>query len=133
MLHVWNGTGGWWGEGDEKIFIDGEKFPSTFGTGSEDYFGYAWGNRALFQHAYHNQTRTQGPFTCVNRWHISDNMAFQTSFEAAIEKYSPNGHVYYAATAYWYQTPGQRDGYAEAPVDERWEYFPHPPPKPPHR
>ena len=42
MLHVWNPRGGWWGEGDEKFFVDGEKFPSTFGTGSEDYFGYAW-------------------------------------------------------------------------------------------
>ena len=39
MLHVWNPRGGWWGEGDEKFFVDGEKFPSTFGTGSEDYFG----------------------------------------------------------------------------------------------
>ncbi len=45
-LHVWNPQGGWWGEGDEKFFVDGEKFPSTFGTGSEDYFGYAWGNAA---------------------------------------------------------------------------------------
>ena len=34
MLHVWNPRGGWWGEGDEKFFVDGEKFPSTFGTGS---------------------------------------------------------------------------------------------------
>ena len=33
----------WWGEGDEKFYVDGEKFPSTFGTGTEDYFGYAWG------------------------------------------------------------------------------------------
>jgi hypothetical protein len=33
-LHVWNPRGGWWGEGDEKFFVDGEKFPSTFGTGS---------------------------------------------------------------------------------------------------
>ena len=41
MLHVWNPRGGWWGEGDEKFFVDGERFPSTFGTGSEDYFGYA--------------------------------------------------------------------------------------------
>lgn len=32
----------WWGEGDEKFFVDGEKFPSSFGTGSEDYIGYAW-------------------------------------------------------------------------------------------
>ncbi|RIV71313.1 DUF2961 domain-containing protein [Flagellimonas aequoris] len=44
----WYGIGGektidrWWGEGDEKFFVDGEKFPSTFGTGSEDYIGYAW-------------------------------------------------------------------------------------------
>ena len=48
-LHVWNPRGGWWGEGDEKFFVDGEKFPSTFGTGSEDYFGYAWGCPSLFQ------------------------------------------------------------------------------------
>ena len=39
MLDVWNPRGGWWGEGDEKFFVDGEKFPSTIGTGSEDYFG----------------------------------------------------------------------------------------------
>ena len=32
----------WWGEGDEKIYVDGEKFPSHFGTGTEDYYGYAW-------------------------------------------------------------------------------------------
>ena len=49
MLHVWNPRGGWWGEGDEKFFVDGEKFPSTIGTGSEDYFGYAWCNPHLFQ------------------------------------------------------------------------------------
>ena len=53
MLHVWNPRGGWWGEGDEKFFVDGEKFPSTFGTGSEDYFGYAWCDPHLFQRAYH--------------------------------------------------------------------------------
>ena len=39
--HIWK-FGGWWGEGDEKFFIDGEKYPSTVGTGSEDYIGYAW-------------------------------------------------------------------------------------------
>ena len=54
----------WWGEGDEKFFVDGEKFPSTIGTGSEDYFGYAWCCPALFQNAYHNQTpqRRQQPW-----------------------------------------------------------------------
>ena len=66
MLHVWNPRGGWWGEGDEKFFVDGEKFPSTFGTGSEDYFGYAWSSPRLFQHAYHNQTHNDGN----NRGHV---------------------------------------------------------------
>jgi len=29
---------GWWGEGDDMFFVDGEKHPSINGTGSEDYF-----------------------------------------------------------------------------------------------
>ncbi|MHC4602404.1 MAG: glycoside hydrolase family 172 protein, partial [Planctomycetota bacterium] len=58
--------GGWWGEGDEKFFVDGEKFPSTIGTGSEDYFGYAWCNPTLFQNCYHNQTISMN-----NKGHVS--------------------------------------------------------------
>ena len=80
MLHVWNPRGGWWGEGDEKFFVDGEKFPSTFGTGSEDYFGYAWCCPELFQHAFHNQTHNDGNnrgHVSVNRWQIRDNVPFQ--------------------------------------------------------
>ena len=89
MLHVWNPRGGWWGEGDEKFFVDGEKFPSTFGTGSEDYFGYAWCNPHLFQRPYHAQTMTQNNrgHQSVLRWHIVDNVPFQKSFEGCIEKY----------------------------------------------
>ena len=44
---VLNPTDGWWGEGDEKIYVDAEydaaKFPSHFGTGTEDYYGWAGG------------------------------------------------------------------------------------------
>jgi len=126
MLHVWNPRGGWWGEGDEKFFIDGEKFPSTIGTGSEDYFGYAWCNPTLFQNCYHNQTismNNRGHIS-VNRWHITDNIPFQKSFEAAIEKYYPNAKpTLYAATAYWYQAAGQPDPYRSAPVTERTGYW----------
>ncbi len=126
MLHVWNPRGGWWGEGDEKFFVDGEKFPSTFGTGSEDYFGYAWCNPTLFQNCYHNQTismNNKGHIS-VNRWHITDNVPFQTSFEAAIEKYYPNTKpTLYAATTYWYQAAGQRDPYEVVPVDQRKGYW----------
>ncbi len=58
-LHVYQTKdltpGPWWGEGDEKFFVDGEKFPSWFGTGSEDYFGFAWGTPGYFSKAYHTQ------------------------------------------------------------------------------
>jgi len=126
MLHVWNPRGGWWGEGDEKFFVDGEKFPSTIGTGSEDYFGYAWCNPTLFTNCYHNQTISMGNrgHVSVNRWHITDNVPFQKSFEAAIEKYYPNHKpTLYAATAYWYQAAGQADPYQPAPVTERKGYW----------
>jgi len=51
----------WWGEGDEKATVDGESFPSTWGTGSEDYYGYAWGSTQLFDKPYHAQPRCDGP------------------------------------------------------------------------
>jgi hypothetical protein len=126
MLHVWNPRGGWWGEGDEKFFVDGEKFPSTIGTGSEDYFGYAWCNPTLFQNCYHNQTISMNNrgHVCVNRWHITDNIPFQTSFEADIEKYYPNSKpTLYASTVYWYQAAGQVDPYEPVPVTERTGYW----------
>ena len=126
MLHVWNPRGGWWGEGDEKFFVDGEDFPSTFGTGSEDYFGYAWCDPGLFENCYHNQTISMGNrgHVSVNRWHVADNVPFQQSFEGAIEKYYPNDRpTLYAATAYWYQAPGQSDPYRPVPVEQRTGYW----------
>ena len=127
MLHIWNPRGGWWGEGDEKFFVDGEKFPSTFGTGSEDYFGYAWSSAELFYHAYHNQTHNDGNcrgHISVNRWQISDNVPFQKSFEGCIEKYYPNQKpTLYASTTYWYEAPGGNDPYRPAPLSERVGYW----------
>ena len=80
MLSLTNPVPAWWGEGDEKIYVDGEPFPSWFGTGSEDYYGYAWSDPKPFQHAYHNQTRCDGPGnrgrTSVNRFHILDAIPF---------------------------------------------------------
>jgi hypothetical protein len=130
MLHVWNPKGGWWGEGDEKFFVDGEKFPSTFGTGSEDYFGYAWSSAKLFEYAYHSLTIAQGNkgHVSVNRWHITDNVPFQTGFEADIEKYFPNTRpTLFANLACWYLAPGGKDPYELPPLDQRvgyWEALP---------
>ncbi|MBN1442696.1 MAG: DUF2961 domain-containing protein [Planctomycetes bacterium] len=120
-LGIFNPVSGWWGEGDEKIWIDGESFPSTFGTGSEDYFGYAWCNTALFQHAYHNQTLCEGPgngnHTSVNRFHVIDSLPFHRSIRFTIEDW-PLGNTIgkdYCATAYWYAAAGQKDFFEPVP------------------
>lgn len=128
MLEVWNPRGGWWGEGDEKFHIDGEPFPSTFGTGSEDYFGYAWCHPGLFQQAFHAQTRNDGDnkgHVSVNRWHIADNVPFHVSFDGYIEKYFTEARpTRYAALACWYQQAGQAVAYRPAPVSDRFFYEP---------
>ena len=129
-LHGWNPRGQWWGEGDDKFFIDGEKFPSTFGTGSEDYFGYAWGTDGHFSRPYHNQILNEanaGHFD-DNRWHIPDSVPFSTSFEGDIEKYFPNERpTLFAAEVFWYLNAEGTDPYKPVPVSERVGYWVRPP------
>ncbi len=106
-----NPVGGWWGEGDEKIYIDGETFPSTFGTGTEDFYGYAWCNPTPFIRPYHAQARCDGPanqgHTSVARWEILDRMPFANSFRFDMELWHwAETDVTYASTAYWYGVAG---------------------------
>lgn len=115
--------GGWWGEGDEKVYVDGEKFPSWFGTGSEDYFGDAWGIAHFANpshgHPFRKIERMQGCY----RWHLGDNIPFYKSFRMTIENYAalPSEQVKndYYSVAYWYQMPGGGDFFKEAPVKDR--------------
>jgi len=44
-LAIFNPVATWYGEGDEKIWVDGESFPSHLGTGTEDYYGYSYYER----------------------------------------------------------------------------------------
>ncbi|HEY0257107.1 MAG TPA: DUF2961 domain-containing protein, partial [Candidatus Methylacidiphilales bacterium] len=128
-LHGWTPRIGWWGEGDDKFFIDGEKFPSIFGTGSEDYFGYAWSSAGHFSRPYHNQILNEGNAGHFddNRWHIADSVPFQTSFEGDIEKYFPNERpTLYAAEAFWYLNAGGSDPYDPVPVADRVGYWVRP-------
>ncbi len=119
----------WWGEGDEKFFVDGEYMPSTFGTGSEDYFGYAWGTPQRFDSAVQCQTlnhENRGHIS-VCRWQISDNVPFNSRFEGCIEKYHDNNWpLRYAVTAYWYQQRGSNDMYEPVPVGKRLGYYAEP-------
>lgn len=117
-FNIANPTKLWWGEGDEKIYVDAEKFPSYFGTGTEDYYGYGWCHPVLFNHAYRNQTRCDGPgnygHTSVNRWHVIDRIPFTREFRFDMELWHWNAavDVDMAVTAYWYAMPGGGDAFA---------------------
>ena len=144
MLHVYkpnnnsdpNSAPGdyWWGEGDEKFFVDGEKMPSSFGTGSEDYFGYSWATPDYFSKPFHSQVYNEGGILwkgnrSLNRFQITDNIPFQSSFEGTIEKYYSNTYAQYDVMPYWYLAPGGTDPYGEMSLAERTGYYETPLPR----
>ncbi|MDD8026297.1 MAG: DUF2961 domain-containing protein [Acidobacteriota bacterium] len=99
---------GWWGEGDDMIFIDGESAPSLNGTGSEDYFSDAWGMRessGLFYGCPLQEEDFQaGSKASVYRFHIPDPIPFRKSIRVTIEHGHANDRSDYdSSTAYWYQ------------------------------
>ena len=108
-------SGGWWGEGDEKIFVDDDAFPSTFGTGSEDYFNYGWSVPDIFGHAYCGQPRDDGPgnrgFVTNQRWHIIDDLPFRSRLAFYLELFSHmrTPGMSYARIGYHYARPGTMD------------------------
>lgn len=116
--------GSWWGEGDEKIFVDDDVQPSTFGTGSEDYFNYSWSAPDLFLHAYCGQPRNDGPanrgFVVNHRWHILDAIPFQRRMAFYMELYShtETTDFSYARIAYHYGRPGIVDDSREPTAED---------------
>ncbi len=123
--------GGWWGEGDEKVFVDDDRTPSIFGTGSEDYFDYSWSSPDVFAFPYCGQPRNDGPgnrgFVSDYRWHILDPIPFQQSIGFYMELYSHERTpgLAYARMAYHYGRPGLTDdGVAIAPDDVREQRLP---------
>jgi hypothetical protein len=110
---VANPTPTWWGEGDEKVFVDGELFPSHIGTGSEDYFGYAWCCPEVFSAPFHAQPRADGPdnFGHVTNTRVRslDAIPFKERLQFDMEIWHwQDTRLSYAATTYWYARPGAK-------------------------
>jgi hypothetical protein len=110
-LTVFNGSAAWWGEGDEKIFVDGEKFPSHFGTGTEDYYGYAWCKAEFFQAPFHAQPEGSGNlaggFSVNSRYRGLDAIPFWQSIQFDMELWHwADTKINYAPTSFWYARPG---------------------------
>lgn len=120
VLSVRTRTPGWWGEGDEFFWIDGEPKPSLRGSGLEDYFGEAWGLRQV-NSAYAGASVFEGGYpgaraTCY-RWHVPDPVRFRKGLKVEIEHegvaFDAEGKGLgnnneradeYSSVAFWYQT-----------------------------
>lgn len=124
----------WFGEGDAKFYIDGDKTPSIRGTGTEDYFLCAWGLEEC-SYSYFGCTYMTGNMEDLGarytlyRWHIADPVRFTKSLRFAIEHKGwitadetesgkVEGHVEreddIATVAFWYQV-GQPKRFTEFP------------------
>ena len=111
VLTLFNTAKSWWGEGDEKIYVDGEAFPSHIGTGSEDYYGYAWCKPNFFQSAFHAQPSGDGNlvpgFTVNCRYRSLDAIPFNKSLKFDMELWHwARTKMSYAPTTFWYARPG---------------------------
>ncbi|MBD3175221.1 MAG: DUF2961 domain-containing protein [Armatimonadia bacterium] len=116
---VYHVSPGWYGEGDDFFFIDGEEEPRLRGTGTEDYFCDAWGFRQFSYPSYGVplwEGYNTGDRGSAYRWHLTDPVPFSESLWVEIEhkgsQHFPNGEVsgfierddLMSSVAYWYQT-----------------------------
>lgn len=118
---------GWWGEGEIKFFLDGDReFPTINGTGTEDYFNGSYDFENPEKHQYEEFT---SPYTGLvqvlkqdglyqsqqrfglYRWHITDPVRFEADLRVTIQALGwQSGGKYLplmddiASVAYWYQT-----------------------------
>jgi hypothetical protein len=120
---------GWWGEGEIKFYMDGDKdWPTICGTGTEDYFGGAWnfehpkGEYGIFSTPYLGMPQVLKPDGLYRsqqrfgmyRWHIQDPIRFRTDLKVTIQalgwrsaledkkRYLPMQDDI-ASTSFWYQ------------------------------
>jgi hypothetical protein len=118
VLCVYLTSPGWFGEGNDYFFIDGEKEPSLRGTGTEDYFCDGWGFREQCGPFYGTplwEGYDTGDRGSAYRWHIPDAVTFRKSLRVEIEhrgyqKFPDGKETGYierddlmSSVAFWYQ------------------------------
>jgi len=130
FLNVDNAQGGWYGEGDDMIFIDGEKWPpSIHGTGTEEIFGGGAGPNHPYFGPYTGFHLVSSPDysgkQSMYRFHVQDPVAFQKSICVTLEHGHANDYANdYSSTAFWYQVEPHAPFPKLPPVEERFPRFP---------
>lgn len=127
-------SNGWWGEGEIKFYLDGDReYPTICGTGTEDYFGGAWGfggetySTAFLGYPLYRREPGEVPRHGLYRWHILDPIRFRQELRVTIQALGwwPNGKYEpltddIASVAYWYQTEPHAAFPPLPPIHERW-------------
>lgn len=79
-------SSGWWGEGEIKMYFDGDKeFPSYCGTGTEDYAGQGWGLTPT-PYLYNGCSLTDNSFYSFYRWYLPDPIYWRQEARIAIQQ-----------------------------------------------
>ncbi len=103
IMQVENQSDGWWGEGDPVIWLDGAENPGWHGTGTEDYFGFAWCSNKEFQHPLRGQTRADLSFAAMYRYHLLDALPFSGGARFGFEAHGiGTGSLNYSTLVLWY-------------------------------
>ncbi len=125
-LALFNCAPAWWGEGDEKIFVDGEAFPSTFGTGTEDYYGYSFGGSSVFYEGpFHAQPEPAASHNESGRGtnlrvRALDAIPFAKSLKFDMELWHwQNTYMHFSPTTFFYARPGARSNVKPSPEDAK--------------
>ncbi len=122
MMNVLNPAQCWWGEGDEKIYVDDDfkrNFPSHFGTGTEDYYGWAGGivptpkdefSKPFLGNIIVGENNSEGYNVCT-RIRVLDAIPFQQKIKFDMEASCGSNRtkwfmLQYAQTTFWYAVPG---------------------------
>jgi hypothetical protein len=110
-LSVFNHMHSWYGEGDQKIWVDDEKFPGEFGTGTEDYYNTSWAPVVLYQTPFANAPRADNPDSfgenTFTRTRNLDGVPFHKKFVMTLETLGwTNGTADFSVTTYWYGAGG---------------------------
>ncbi|MEK6702975.1 MAG: glycoside hydrolase family 172 protein [Planctomycetota bacterium] len=94
VFSVLANSDGWWGEGDDNFFVDGNAKADLSGTGTEDYFCGAWDFGHAYWTPYFGVTffdnaekggEKRSIQNTVYRWHVKDAVAFTTSLLFTME------------------------------------------------
>lgn len=125
-LTIFNTHPDWWGEGDEKIYVDGEKFPSHFGTGTEDYYSYAWCRPQVYSYPFISQPTGGGNKTIGmssnNRYRALDAIPFNSSFHFDMEIWHPfKAKMCWSPATFWYAFPDTKHNIKHNPKDVKYK------------